>query len=195
MRNPLYFFKNDILTKLKQIKRRWLYFIPFILIGIIIGIIVAVNVEEGDLDSSLANVIEGDFEPFDTFFKYSALLLGYLILVYLSQKRKVFAIPFLAFSIYVGYIIGRVATLCIVEDGLIGVLSMLIFFLPSIFMIILSAVLAFTSLEGKLNCVFSLSADKEQFKTLLIIYLCTISAIFILNVIIGSIINLIVNIV
>lgn len=195
MRKPLFFLKNDILIKLKQIKRRWLYFIPFIVIGIIIGIIVAVNVENGDLDSSLANVIEGELEPFNTFFKYSALLLSYLVLVYLSQKRKVFAIPFFAFSIYVGYIIGRVATLCIVEDGLIGVLSVLIFFLPSIFMIILSAVLAFTSLDGKLNCVFSLSADKEQLKTILLIYLCAISAIFVLNVIIGSIINLIVNIV
>ncbi len=195
MRKHLYFLINDLLTKLKGIKRRWLYFVPFILLGVIVGVIVAVNLEESELTSSLGNVIAGEFEPFNVFFKYMALLFVYLILVYLSQKKKLFMVLLLAFSVYIGYIIGRVATLTSINDGIVGIISLLLFFLPSVSIVILSAIITFSTIDGKLSCMFSFSADKEELKGILGIYCATVLMLFLLNVIIGSVINLIVNIV
>lgn len=186
---------NDLLSKLKGIKRRWLYFIPFIFLGVIVGIIVAVNLEESELTSSLGNVLAGEFEPFEVFFKYAALLLAYLVLVFLSQKKKPFMIFLLAFSVYVGYIIGRVCTLTLLNDGLIGVVSLILFFLPSMSIVVLSAILWYATIEGNLNCTFSFSADKVVLKSGLIVYSVAACFICLLNVILGSLINLVVNIV
>lgn len=195
MRKPLYFFVNDVFLRLKSIKKNWLYFIPFIVLGIIVGVIVAFSIEESDLTSSLGSVIAGDFNAFEVFFKYGALLLAYLILVFLSQKRKLFIFLLHLFSIYVGYIIGRVIVLTVKNDGFWGILSLLLFFIPSMIAIIISSILGYTEISGKLNCVFSITQDKAELKSVTLIYLIALVALFILNVVLGGLINLIVNIV
>jgi|GEM_PF-5373689 len=195
MRKVLFFFINDFKDRLKKHGRLFLAILPYILIGIIVGAIVVSKIEDPDYILGFAVIFTNEFKPFKTFFTFAVIMLILMAFTYVYSKSKIFGLLFRAVCIYMGYVVGRIAGLCVINSVFHGISSIIFFILPALVTITFCVFFALSNTYDRPLCGLSPKNNSGSFRPCLKGYLVGVSILFLIEVVFGGIVNLLVNIV
>lgn len=191
--SSFYFIPHDIKNFLIRYSKKLFAIIGLFLLGLIIGIIVA-NSAESDYSGAFTLILSNEFEPFKSLWMYSAILIFSVLLCLLTALKKGFIVALISDIVFIGYIFGRICVFSINESVFWGIFSIIIFVIPNALILILSVYYAYCkALESpvcgtlKNNMPILIKCGKAVGIAFL--------SLFAVNIIIGGIINLLVNVV
>ena len=194
MRRVFFFFVNDFIARIKYRRRLLLSILPYLFAGIALGAIIASNIKETEYAIGFAVIFTNEFKPFATFFTFVAILAISLFFVYFNSKGVFFGVVFRGVNVYLGYIIGRVAALSVINNVFFGILSIIFFLLPSVLVVVFCEFYAFSDTCDRLLCGSDPRNNLLVFKPCVksfIIGVCFLLLIEMLAVIINSAVNVI----
>lgn len=175
-------------------KKELVLLLSLFLAGLIVGIIIALN-GSSEYTGSFVLIISNEFNPFKSLWVYSAILLFSIICCFLSAWKRMFGVLLLVVIFFLGYVFGRISCFSIVGNTFWGILSLLIFVLPNAFLMLLSIYLVFCKMQEEVVCGLGIKQNTKQIIMCLKGLGIGFAFLFVVNVVIGGIINLLVNIV
>ncbi|MBQ7653293.1 MAG: hypothetical protein IJS93_02880 [Clostridia bacterium] len=194
MRKAIFFFITDFKDKLRRKRRCFLSIVPYLTVGIVVGAIVAANVAESDFVYGFDVIFTNEFKPFKLYFAFAGILFTSLLFVYLNSKGRVFGMAFRAVSVYLGYVLGRIAALIVLNGVFGGVMTILFFLLPSVMIIVFCTFSALATTNDRILCGVRPRNNLEVFIPCVKSFIFGLILLLVVELIAG-IINLFVNIV
>lgn len=189
-----YFIPNDLKFLVNKHKKELVLLLSLFLAGLVVGIIIAMNAES-EYTGSFVLIISNEFNPFKSLWVYSAILLFSIICCFLSAWKKWFGILLLGIVFFLGYIFGRISCFSIIGNTFWGILSILIFVLPNALIMLFCIYLIFCKMQEEIVCGLSLKQNTKHIIMCLKGLGIGFAFLFVINIVIGGIINLLVNIV
>lgn len=110
MRVIFYSFRTiwaDFSRAFRRSRKIWLLALSFVLLGVAVGVVTALLVEEPTPTCVLGSVLAHTYRPFAVFGRLVACLALGVVVVYVSA-RFTRRFPFWAYLAFVGYVLGRV---------------------------------------------------------------------------------------
>ncbi len=188
-----YFIPYDLKYLIGKHKKELIFCSFLFIVGLIIGIIIAAS-SSSDFSGSFILILSNEFNPFKSLWIYTAILFFSMVLCFLSSWKKPFFIG-LAFVIgFIGYIFGRICTFSITENVFWGCVSIVIFVIPNALTILFATFIVLSKMQNYVMCG-SLKQNSTQVIWCIKCFALAFGALFVVNVVIGGIINLLVNII
>ncbi len=191
--SSFYYIPHDIKNFLTRYSKQLFAVIGLFSLGLIVGIVVANNAES-DYSGAFTLILSNEFEPFKSLWMYSAILIFSVLLCLFTAWKKGFIVALILDIVFIGYIFGRICVFSIGESVFWGILSIILFVIPNAFILILSVYYAYCkALESPICGTLKNNMPLliKSGKVIGIAFLC----LFVVNIIIGGVINLFVNVV
>lgn len=189
-----YFIPNDLKFLVGKHKKELVLLLSLFLAGLIVGILIAVNASS-EYTASFILIISNEFSPFKSLWVYSAILLFCIICCFLSAWKRLFGVLLLVVIAFLGYVFGRISCFSILCNTFWGILSILIFVIPNALLMLFSIYLVFCKMQEEVICGLGIKQNTKQILTCLKGLGIGFALLFVINIVIGGIINLLVNIV
>lgn len=189
-----YFIPNDLKFILSKRKRELFISSSLFIAGIITGILIALNAES-EYTGAFMLIVSNNFSPLKSLGLYFLLLAVASILSYLSAWKKPIVLLLTFWIFFIGYIFGRMSCFSIMNNAAYGVISLILFIAPNAFVVFFETWLIFAIMREETVCVLSLKRNIKQIKKCVNVLILALILLFIVNVIIGGLINLMINVV
>lgn len=189
-----YFIPNDLKYIVQKHIKELVFLISTFLGGLILGIILA-SIGSSEYTGSFVLIISNEFNPFKSLWIYSAILLFGIICCFLSAWKKAFGFLLLAIVFFLGYVFGRISCFSVVGNTFWGILSIIVFVIPNALVMLLALYLVFSKMQEEAICGLGLKQNTKQIIMCLKGLGIGFAFLFAVNVVIGGVINLLVNVV
>ncbi len=191
--SSFYYIPHDIKGFISRYTKQLFAVLGLFVLGLIIGVVISINAES-DYSGSFTLILSNEFEPFKSLWMYSAILVFSVLLCLLSAWKRGFTVALFADLVFIGYIFGRISAFSVAESVFWGVISIIIFVIPNSLILILSVYCVFCKAHESPICG-TLKSNMPILikcgKVVGISFLC----LFAINIVIGGVINLIINVV
>lgn len=191
--SSFYCISHDIKNFLNRHSKQLFAVVGLFLLGLIIGIVVGNNAES-DYSGTFTLILSNEFEPFKSLWMYLAILIFSVLLCLLSAWKKGFISALILDILFIGYIFGRICFFSVTENVFWGIFSIIVFVIPNALILFISVYYVFCK-----AIEFSFCGTLKNNMPLLIKCGKAIGVsflgLFAVNIVIGGIINLLINVI
>ena len=188
-----YFIPTDLKNLLSKRKKELLALALTFIGGLIVGIVIASS-SVSDCSGSFILILSNEFNPFRSLWIYSAILVCSVALCFCCGIKNYFAIILLLLTFFIGYVFGRICCFSIVENTFWGIISITVFVIPNSCTLLFLTYLSYCKMRESVVCG-SFKNNKPVILWCLKIIVAGFVALFAINVVIGGLINLLINVV
>ena len=195
MRKTAYFWflVPDIKNLISKHKKELIVFLSTFVFGLVVGIIIASS-SQSDYSGAFMSILSDEYNPFRSFGIYTAILFFLTLLCFCTGIKSIFTVILLALIFFSGYVFGRISCFSVVENVFWGIISILIFVLPNASVLLSTTYYTYCKMREKVVCG-SLKNSKPCVKICLSVFMVGTLLLFVFCVILGGVIDQIINIV
>lgn len=192
-----YFAVKDTASYLKRNKRAVLFALLFVLVGLTVGVLISLNVEDTEFSSYINEIMLNVYRPFVAFLKIAFFSAICTVLCYMYMAGGFARVMPYIILFYCGLLIGRSAMLNMILCKAVGFFSFFIFVLPCYFALVAAILVFLNHMRERASCGLSglfLRQNLNVLKRGLLYAAFAMAVQFLVFVLLGGIMSLILKV-
>ncbi len=192
-----YFAVKDTASYLKRNKKAVLFALFFVLLGLAVGVLISLNVEDAEFRSYLNEIMLNVYSPLKAFLKIAFFSAICAVLCYMYMAGSFAQVVPYIILFYCGLLIGRSAMLNMMLCKAVGFFSFFIFVLPCYFALIAAILVFLNYMRERVSCGLNGLLLRQNLNVLKrgLLYLALALVVqFLVFVILGGIMSLILKV-